>query len=132
MCGVGFINADGLRARPPYEAHLRAQRWGVAWERKHFRCFEFHTKSPKDSNCVPYSAQVRAYEVGTHQVDEVTQVFLNLLWRQAPHQVQGAVQLLIALWKNREKHLSIYTNTKSSCERLSSLQMLLAQDTLRT
>lgn len=80
---------------------------------------------------MPRSAGVRACEAGTHQVDQVTEVFLYLLWRQAPHQVQGAVQLLIALWKNKEKHLSIYVHTKSSCERLSSLQMLLARDTRR-
>lgn len=66
--------------------------------------------------------------MGTHQVDQITEVFLNLLWRQAPHQVQGAVQLLIALWKNKEKqNLSIYANTKN-CERLSALLVLPAQD----
>lgn len=60
MCAVGFINTDGLRVRPPYETHLlcrknlKAQRWGVAWERKCFLCFEFHTKSPNDSNRAPH------------------------------------------------------------------------------
>lgn len=29
--------------------------------------------------------RVKPYEEGTHQVDQVTEVFLDLLWRQAPH-----------------------------------------------
>ena len=35
-------------------------------------------------------------EVG-HQVDEVREVGLDLLRREAPHQVQGTVQLLVRL-----------------------------------
>lgn len=43
---------------------------------------------------------------GTYQVDQVTEVFLYLLWRQAPHQVQGTVQLLVTLPRDRQECLS--------------------------
>lgn len=33
----------------------------------------------------------------THQVNKITEVLLNLLGRQTPHQIQGTIQLLIIL-----------------------------------
>ncbi len=39
----------------------------------------------------------------THQVNEVTEVLLDLLRRQTPHQVQGTVQLLVILKDNQQR-----------------------------
>lgn len=43
----------------------------------------------------------------THQVNEVTEVLLDLLRRQTPHQVQSTVQLLVVL-----KHTNIRVKTR--------------------
>lgn len=37
----------------------------------------------------------------TYQVNEVTQVLLDLLRRQTPHQVQSTVELLFSLWQTQ-------------------------------
>lgn len=50
--------------------------------------------------------QMKPYKQDTYQVDQVTEVFLDLLWRQAPHQVQGTVQLLITLPRDKQECLS--------------------------
>lgn len=69
MCMVDFINTNGLRVRSPDETHLprrkslTAQGWGVAWEGKCLLCFEFPT----------------SMRGSTHQVDQIAEVFLNLL-----------------------------------------------------
>ena len=65
--------------------------------------------------------QMKPYKQGTYQVDQVTEVFLYLLWRQAPHQVQGTVQLLITLPRDKQECLSHSAdrNTKPPFQRRS-------------
>ena len=60
---------------------------------------------------------MKAHKQGTYQINQVTEVFLDLLWRQAPHQVQGTVQLLITLPKDKQQCLShsVHRNTKTPC-----------------
>lgn len=58
---------------------------GVWLGREEVSCVWNSTKSTtEESKCVPWP-RVKPYEEGTHQVDQVTEVFLDLLWRQAPH-----------------------------------------------
>lgn len=49
----------------------------------------------------------------TDQVNEVTEVLLNLLRRQTPHQVQGTVQLLVTLKQTHTDYKRLDTSTKS-------------------
>lgn len=45
----------------------------------------------------------------THQVNEVTEVLLDLLRRQTPHQVQGTVQLLVTLKHTQAAETTLIT-----------------------
>lgn len=53
-----------------------------------------------------YQAFVSRHFLGTacstHQVNEVTEILLDLLRRQAPHQIQGTIQLLVTLQEQEE------------------------------
>lgn len=44
-----------------------------------------------------YRTVIGCHLPATHQVDEVTEVLLDLLGRQTPHQVQSTIQLLVIL-----------------------------------
>lgn len=44
----------------------------------------------------------------THQVNEVAEILLYLLWRQTPHQIQGTIQLLVTLQKQEHPSVSMH------------------------
>lgn len=46
----------------------------------------------------------------THQVNEVTEILLYLLWRQTPHQIQGTIQLLVTLQKQKHPSVTVCTD----------------------
>lgn len=58
--------------------------------------FGTESKSTQANECkrkhIPFP-----FEVLTHQIDQVAEVFLNLLGRQTPHQIQGTIKLLVTL-----------------------------------
>lgn len=43
----------------------------------------------------------------THQVNEVTEVLLDLLRRQTPHQVQSTVELLVSLQQTQIRTVAL-------------------------
>ena len=65
----------------------------------------------------------------THQVDEVTEVLLDLLGRQTPHQVQSTIQLLVIL-KYTMSQLLIHIPTYKMHRPSSAKESLKASCTL--
>lgn len=58
---------------------------GVWLGRKEVSCVLNSTQRTAQKKATALCPRVKPYEEGTHQVDQVTEVFLDLLWRQAPH-----------------------------------------------